>query len=138
MNTRNGQCQQMTRDSSTPTASVLVVEGSTAIQRLLEVVLRDVADPLYIVADQEEARELLAAEPIDVVVMEPQGPNELCWGLLDDSVASAIPTIVVTSRVDERIRDEAKRRGAVAFLSKPFMPDALQMIVRNVTAANDT
>jgi DNA-binding response OmpR family regulator len=126
----------MTRDSATPTASVLVVERSTAIQRLFEVVLRNVADPLFIVADQEKASELLSAEPIDIVIMEPQGPSEISWRLLDESVSSAIPTIVVTSRVDERIRDEAGRRGAVAFLSKPFKPEALQAIIRNILLSN--
>ncbi len=128
----------MTRDSVLSTAAVLVVEHSAAIRRLYEVVLREVADPLFIVTDQEEARDLLAAEPIDVVVMEPQGPYEIHWGLLDELVAAAIPTIVVSSRVDEQVQAEATLRGATAFLTKPFMPAELQLIIRDITTANET
>jgi two-component system KDP operon response regulator KdpE len=127
----------MTTDSVTPTASVLVVEDSTAIRRLFEVVLRDVADPLFIVANQDEANQLLATESIDVVVMEPQGPNEVRWGLLNDLKAAAIPAIIVTSRVDEQVQAEATRRGAFAFLSKPFMPAELQAVICSITGASD-
>ena len=136
MNTGNGQSQQMTMDPATPTASVLVVERSPAIQRLFEVVLRDVADPLIIVADHERAGELLATEPIDVAVLEPQGRSELHWELLDDLQAAAIPAIVVTSRIDEQVEAEAIRRGAAGFLTKPFMPAALQTIIRDIIQAN--
>lgn len=128
----------MTRDSVTPTASVLVVEHSPAIRRLFEVVLRDVAHPLFIVEDQDDARKVLAAEPIDVVVMEPQGPYEIRWGLLDELVAAAVPAIVVSSRVDEQVQAEATLRGATAFLTKPFMPAELQTIIRNIAGADDT
>jgi DNA-binding response OmpR family regulator len=127
----------MTRDSVAPTASVLVVEHSAPIRRLFEVVLRDVADPLFIAEDQDEAHRLLAAEAIDVVAMEPQGADELCWDLLDDLVVAAIPVIVVTSRVTEQIQAEATRRGAVAFLSKPFMPEELQRLIRDVAGSGD-
>jgi two-component system KDP operon response regulator KdpE len=127
----------MTRESVAPTASVLVVEHSPAIRRLFEVVLRDVADPLFIVGDQSEARELLTAEPIDAVLLEPHGPHQIDWGLLDHLTAIAIPVIVVTSRADEEVQEEATRRGATAFLTKPFMPEELQMIVRNIIAANN-
>lgn len=128
----------MTRDSVLPTAAVLVVEHSAAIRRLFEVVLREVADPLFIVTDQDEARQLLDSEPIDVVVLEPQGPYEIRWGLLDELVAAAIPAIVVSSRVDEQVQAEAILRGATAFLTKPFLPAVLQTIIRDITAANET
>ena len=128
----------MTRDSAISTAAVLVVEHSAAIRRLFEVVLRDVADPLFIVEDQQEARRLLAAESIDVIVLEPHGPHQIDWGLLDDLVGVAIPVIIVTSRVDEEVQEEATRRGAVAFLTKPFMPAELQLIIRNIAAAKES
>ena len=125
----------MTRDSVTPTAAVLVVEHSAAIRRLFEVVLRNVADPLFVVKDQDEARTLLATEPIDVVVVEPHGLHRIDWGLLDDVIAAAIPAIVVTARADEEVREEATRRGATEFLTKPFLPAELAMIISDIAAA---
>ena len=122
----------MTRDSVSPPVSVLVVEGSPAIRRLFEVVLREVADPLFLVADQDAAHDVLATEPIDLVILELQTATEICWRLLDDLAATAIPVIVVTSRVDEKVQLEATRRGAVAFVSKPFRPAALQRLIRDL------
>jgi NtrC-family two-component system response regulator AlgB len=127
----------MTKDSVLPTAAVLVVEHSAAIRRLFEVVLREVADPLFIVADQEAARELLAAEPVDVVVLEPHGATEFSWDLLDDLTKSGIPVIIVTSRAEERIEAEARRRGAVAFVPKPFAPAALRTIICDLVNADN-
>jgi len=127
----------MTRNSAISTAAVLVIEHSAAIRRLFEVVLREVADPLFIVENQDEARQLLASQSIEVVVLEPHGPHQIDWHLLDDLIADAVPVIVVTSRVDEEVQEEATRRGAAAFLTKPFMPAELQMIIRNVTGAKD-
>jgi DNA-binding NtrC family response regulator len=124
----------MTKDSVLPTAAVLVVEHSAAIRRLFEVVLREVADPLFVVADQEAAREILAGESIDVVVLEPHSATEFSWGLLDDLTKSAIPVIVVTSRAEEQVQEEAIRRGALAFLAKPFSPALLQSIVSAIGA----
>lgn len=134
MNVVNGQSQQMTSVSATPKASVLVVEASPAIRRLIEVVLREVAEPLLLVADQQAARKLLAVEQIDVVVLEPHGTTDLSWDLLDELTESQIPVIVVTSRVEEKVQDEAIRRGAIAFLAKPFAPAYLQSIVRALGA----
>lgn len=128
----------MTRDSANWTASVLVVEHSVTIRRLFEVVLRDVADPLFIVEHQHEARGLLETESIDVIVLEPQGPRHIDWELLEYSKAAGIPTIVVTSRADEKVQEEAARRGAAFYMTKPFMPARLQMIVRNITAPRNT
>lgn len=127
----------MTKDSVTPPTSVLVVEGSAEIRRLFEVVLRDVAHPLFVVADEEKAREILATESIDAVVLEPHGLYGLCWGLLDDLAAAALPTIVVTSRADARVEREAIRRGAVAFVAKPFIPADLLAIIHDIRFAND-
>lgn len=127
----------MTRNSTIATACVLVVEHSAAIRRLFEVVLRTVADPLFIVENQHQARIVLATKSIDVVVLEPHGRHQINWSLLDDLIAAAIPVVVVTSRVDERVQEEAIRRGATAFLAKPFIPAQLQMIIRNLSAANN-
>lgn len=128
----------MTRDSAKWTASVLVVEHSATIRRLFEVVLRDVADPLFIVEHQHEARRLLETESVDVIVLEPQGSRQINWELLEFSKAAGIPTIVVTSRADEKVQEEATRRGAAFYMTKPFMPARLQMVVRNITPAKDT
>lgn len=106
--------------------SVLVVEQSAAIRRLFSVVLRDVAGQIFTAADPDAARQLLLEnESIEVVVLEPQGTREFSWNLLDELVAAAIPTVIVTSRADEDVLDEAARRHATAILTKPFLSTEL-------------
>ena len=51
-------------------------------------------------------------------MLEPQGPSEFSWDLLDRLLAAGIPTVVVTSRADEDLLDEAARRHAAAILTK--------------------
>ena len=122
----------MTQPPATPAPTVLVVEHSPAIRRLFDVVLRDIAGRVFVVEDPAGARMILGHESIDVVVLEPQGASRLSWDLLDELVAADIPTVVVTSRADEEILDEATRRGAAAVMTKPFLHTELGTIINSV------
>jgi DNA-binding response OmpR family regulator len=119
----------MTKPAATPAPTVLVVERSPAIRRLLDVVLRDVASRVFFVDDPAGARTILRDESVDVVVLEPQGASRLDWDLLDELVATGMPTVVVTSRADEQILNEATGRGAVAVMMKPFNPPQLKAVI---------
>lgn len=122
----------MTRPTAPRAPSVLVVEPSPAIRRLFDVVLRDVAEQLFTAEDPAVARRILETESIDVVVLEPQGTNEFSWTLLDELVAADIPTVVVTSRADEEVLDEATRRQAAAVLTKPFLSTELAAAIKRL------
>ena len=115
----------MTQPPAPRGPSLLVVEHSPAIRRLFNVVLRDVAGQIFTASDPDVARGILENEPIDVVVLEPQWANGLSWSLLDELVAMDIPAVVVTSRADEEVLEEAARRGAAAILTKPFLSTEL-------------
>ena len=119
----------MTKPHARRALSVLVVEHSPTIRRLFDVVLRDIAERVFTAENPDAARMILGNEPIDVVVLEPQGANEFSWDLLDELVADAIPTVVVTSRAEEHVLDEAARRHAVAILTKPFLRTELEDII---------
>jgi DNA-binding NtrC family response regulator len=122
----------MTQPPAPRAPSVLVVEHSPAIRRLFDVILRGVAGQLFTAEDPAAARLVLENEPIDVVVLEPQGANEFSWNLLDELVAAGIPTVVVTSRVDEDVLDEAARRHAAAILTKPFRSTELAAAINRL------
>lgn len=115
----------MTQPHTPRLPNVLVVENSPAIRRLFQVVLRRVAAQVFLAADQDSARANLGEEAIDIAVVEPQGPTSLRWDLIDELVALAIPTIVVTSNATEGVLDEAVRHNASVVLTKPFSPDDL-------------
>lgn len=46
-----------------------------------------------------------------------------------------LPVIVMTGRAERTMADQALRRGAVAFLDKPFEPEAMLDLVRRVLDA---
>lgn len=122
----------MTQPPIARAPSVLVVEPSAAIRRLFDVVLRDVAGQIYSAANDSTARLVLKHEPIDVVVLEPQGNDEFSWSLLDELVAAEIPTVVVTSRATEDVLAEATRRRATAVFTKPFRSRDLIAVIERL------
>ena len=124
--------QSMTHNQAKPGPTVLVVEHSAAIRRLFSVVLREVADRVLVVENPDEAREMLRRESIDVVVLEPQGAIRINWELLDELVAADIPTVVVTSRAEEEVLQEASRRHAAAVLTKPFRKRELLNVINEI------
>ncbi len=115
----------MTQPHTPRLPNLLVVENSPAIRRLFQVVLRRVAAQVFLAVDQDSAHALLEEEAIDMAIVEPQGPTTLSWNVLDELVALAIPTIVVTSNAAEDVLEEAARHNASAVLTKPFTPDIL-------------
>ena len=112
-----------------PDLTVLIVEPVETTQRLLEVVLREVASRRFVAAGPDEARTILERESADIVVLEPQVPTGLSWDFLDEMVARDIPTVVLTSRADDWVLADAAQHGATAVVTKPFPPADLKTII---------
>ncbi len=106
----------------------LVIDDSADIVRYLQMLL----EPAYIVAVAydgkrgiEKALELLPDVIISDVMMPEKDGLEVCDFLKNDERTSHIPIILLTAKATVADRIEGLRRGADAYLQKPFNQEEL-------------
>ncbi len=106
----------------------LVIDDSADIVRYLQMLL----EPTYIVAVAydgkrgiEKALELLPDVIISDVMMPEKDGLEVCDFLKNDERTSHIPIILLTAKATVADRIEGLRRGADAYLQKPFNQEEL-------------
>lgn len=106
----------------------LVIDDSADIVRYLQMLL----EPTYVVAVAydgkrgiEKALELLPDVIISDVMMPEKDGLEVCDFLKNDERTSHIPIILLTAKATVADRIEGLRRGADAYLQKPFNQEEL-------------
>ena len=112
---------------------ILVIEDSPLVQRLLAVCLRDLGRPVEGALDGPSGLEAACHEPPALVILDIGLPGMDGWEVLrrlrQDPRCRRVPVLVLTAHAQEEYRLEADRRGADAFMTKPFEPDALRAAV---------
>lgn len=117
---------------------ILVIEDSPLVQRLLAVCLRELGRPVRGALDGPAALADVAADPPAAIVLDIGLPGMDGWEVLrrlrEDPRSAHVPVLVLTAHAQEEYRLEADRRGADAFMTKPFEPDALRGAVQGLFA----
>ncbi len=111
---------------------ILVVDDEENIRHMLATVLKSEGYQVTRAASAEEAEELLADQPFDVVLSDIRMPRVDGLELLD-RIQGKYPDMVVVmmsayGTVDTAI--EAMKRGAYDYISKPFKPDEAILLLR--------
>jgi two-component system KDP operon response regulator KdpE len=110
---------------------VLVVDDEPQIRRALRVGLVSHGYQVQMAASGEEALELAASAPPDVVILDLVLPGrnglEVCQALRE---WSPVPIIVLSARGQERDKVQALDLGADDYLTKPFGMDELLARIR--------
>ena len=110
--------------------SVLVVEDSPGIRRLVEVCLRPL--DLAISTRDDGPSGLAAVKELrpDAVILDIGLPKMDGWEVLvrirEDEAIADIPVLVLTAHAEEESRKRADAGGADAFVTKPFQPAELR------------
>lgn len=85
-----------------------------------------------------EALRCLPRDHFDLVVTDINMPDinglELVSFLKNDDRYRSIPLVIVSTERSERDRDKGLGLGADAYLVKPFEPDSLRQVVRDLLA----
>jgi signal transduction histidine kinase/DNA-binding response OmpR family regulator len=134
----NGESGEVDRKETDPASGeplVLVADDEEAVREYL----RDVLTPPYAVRtapDGEEALEVAQEEPPDLVISDVKMPRrdgfELCQALRENGQLQSVPIILLTVQKREESRMEGLRRGADAYLEKPFHPGELRQRAENL------
>lgn len=109
------------------TRTILVVDDSPTMRRMIMAALRDLGDVSFDQASSGlEAIERLALAPVDLVVLDLNMPDvhglEVLRFVRTHDRFQELPVVVLTTRGDDESREAALREGATRYLTKPFVP----------------
>jgi two-component system, chemotaxis family, chemotaxis protein CheY len=117
--------------------SILVVDDSVTIRRMVRAALQPVADARFVEAETGlEAIERLAFGPIGLIVLDLNMPDmhglEVLRFVRAHAAYRDIPVLVLTTRGDSESRAAALAAGATVYLTKPFAPAGLAAEARKL------
>jgi len=116
---------------------VLVVEDSSAMRAFVRAALEeDVPAEVIEASSGFEALRVMPRERFELVILDINMPDinglELITFLRKSEAHTDTPVILISTEASERDRERGLSLGANAFLSKPFTPEALVALVREV------
>jgi signal transduction histidine kinase/DNA-binding response OmpR family regulator len=124
---------QETTDDERP--ALLIVEDNSDVRYYISENLKNhyrLAIAINGAEGIEKAREMVPDLIISDVMMPEKDGFELCKILKADELTSHIPIILLTARADVESRIAGLKRGADAYLAKPFEPAELLVHVENL------
>ncbi len=117
--------------------SLLIIEDNPDVAAYLHLCLQDKYQVTLAADGQEGIEKALAMVPdlilSDVMMPEKDG-LEVCDFLKNDERTSHIPIVLLTAKADLESRLAGLRRGADAYLSKPFYRDEIALVLANLLA----
>ena len=122
---------------------ILIVEDSATMRSLLATALEDLDAPVKITeaASGFEALRELPRNHYQLVVTDINMPDinglELVSFIKTNAQYSQIPLVIVSTEGSERDRDKGLGLGADAYIVKPFEPETLRQVVRDLLARAD-
>ncbi|MDQ2783866.1 MAG: response regulator [Chloroflexota bacterium] len=116
---------------STSPIRILVVDDEPQILRALRAALKGHGYDVQTAGDGEEALDLLALHPPDIVILDLIMPGKSGFDVVQEVRAwSALPIIVLSARGEDRDKVTALDLGADDYLTKPFSMNELLARIR--------
>jgi two-component system chemotaxis response regulator CheY len=119
---------------------ILIVEDSATMRSLLASTLEEIEVPIKIAEASSgfEALRVLPRDHYDLIVTDINMPDinrlELVSFVKQNPAYRTIPLIIVSTEGSERDRDKGLELGADAYLVKPFEPEYLRQVARDLLA----
>lgn len=116
---------------------ILVIEDDIAFCKLLEKFLIKKAYDVTIAFSASEAREAVKNESFDLILTDLRLPDSDGIGLMSEFKNSHphIPVILMTGYSDVNTAVKAIKNGAADYISKPFNPDEVLLVITNALQA---
>jgi CheY-like chemotaxis protein len=123
----------------TTLARVLVADDDPVIRRLLEVNLELEGHEVLQAGDGTEALAVIRAEDPDLVILDVMMPDMDGWqvraAMLEDPALADVPVVFVSARAQEADKRRGDELRAAAYVTKPFDPIELMVLVADITRA---
>jgi two-component system response regulator HydG len=116
---------------------ILIIEDDIAFCKLLEKFLIKKAYDVTIAFSASEAREAVKNESFDLILTDLRLPDSDGIGLMSEFKNSHphIPVILMTGYSDVNTAVKAIKNGAADYISKPFNPDEVLLVITNALQA---
>ena len=126
-------------DLQAKTPHVLVVDDSPTMRRMVRTSLEGLGSVKFCEASSGlEAIERLALISVDLMILDLNMPEmhgiEVLQFVRAHKTYRDLPVVVLTTRGDQRSREEAATSGATQYLTKPFQASDLLAHVRKLLA----
>jgi two-component system, chemotaxis family, chemotaxis protein CheY len=116
--------------------ALLVVDDSSTIRKMIMTALRPLNPTFREASSGLEALEQLSLNQYDAVTLDLNMPDmhglEFLNFLRSHSMFKDIPVVVITTRIDDEMRQSVIRAGANLYITKPFSPHELLEAVKMV------
>ena len=115
--------------------TALIVDDSTVTRSLIRAAIEDIVDIDITEAHSGfEALKVLPRQSFDLILVDINMPDinglELLNFIKSNDQYKDIPVVIISTESSEEDRKKGISLGAVGYLTKPFIPDDLQKIVR--------
>lgn len=115
---------------------VLVVDDDESVREVIAAVLQDEGFPVATATNGREALDRIAERRPAVVLLDLQMPIMSGWEVLSELRAAECPVPIVFMSAGYRVKTEAERHHADAYIAKPFDLNELLRIVGRFTSAS--
>jgi two-component system chemotaxis response regulator CheY len=116
---------------------VLTIDDSKTMRDMLRMTLVDAGYVVLQAVDGQDGLDVLSREHVDVVITDINMPKMDGYGVIRHLRADAsyddTPILVLSTENDQKTKDIGRDAGATGWLVKPFDPDQLVEIVRQVS-----
>lgn len=117
-------------------SSILVIEDSASVRRLIEVCLRPLGVEIRSVEDGLLGLEAATSEIPQAIVLDIGLPGMDGWEVLSrlraDEATRRVRVLVLTAHAQPEMADRAAAKGADSFMTKPFRPEELRESVQEL------
>jgi two-component system chemotaxis response regulator CheY len=132
-----GEQAEARKDEPRGPKRILTIDDSKTMRDMLRFTLVDAGYDVLQAVDGQDGLDVLRKERVDVVITDINMPKLDGYGVIRhlraDSGYDDTPILVLSTECDQKTKDIGRDAGATGWLVKPFDPDQLVEIVKQVS-----
>lgn len=115
---------------------IMVVDDEPYIARVIKFKLEQEGYEVISANDGQSGLQKIKEEKPDMVLLDVMMPGlsgyEVCQKIKEDAELAGIPVVILTAKGQERDREQGLTMGASDYITKPFSPNRLLELVKNM------